>query len=82
MAGDQVAAYVGATLIDGRGVPPERDATVLVENGRFLAVGSEVDIPAQAVVIDVSGKWITPGLIDAHVHFMTSGRVYTPPGIF
>ena len=82
VADGQVTAYVGATLIDGRGGSPERDATVLVENGRFLAVGSEVDIPVQAVVIDVSGKWITPGLIDAHVHFMTSGRMYTRPAFF
>jgi len=42
--------------------------TVLLEDGRIVAVGQEVEIPAGAEVYDVTGKVVTPGLIDAHCH--------------
>lgn len=75
-------AYTGATLIDGTGGPPTPDATVLIEENRILAAGFALEIPEGARVIDVTGKWIVPGLIDAHIHFMTSGRMYTRPAFF
>lgn len=78
----EVTAYTGATLIDGTGRPATANATVLVESDRILAAGSGVDVPEGARVIDVTGKWIVPGLIDAHIHFMTSGRMYTRPAFF
>ena len=42
--------------------------TVLVENGRIVAVGEEVEIPEDAEVYDATGKVVMPGLIDAHCH--------------
>jgi len=75
----KTVAYRGATLIDGTGAEPVRDATVLVRGPEILAAGSDVVIPADAEVVTVNGKWIVPGLIDAHVHFMVSGRIYTRP---
>ena len=39
--------------------------TVLVEGGKIKAVGENVEVPEDAQVIDASGKWVTPGLIDA-----------------
>ena len=45
------------------------NATILVEEGLIKAVGLDVEIPAEAEVIDLSGKWVTPGFIDAHCHF-------------
>ena len=42
--------------------------TVLVEDGRIVAVGEEVEIPEDAEVYDATGKVVTPGLIDAHCH--------------
>ena len=74
-----VTAYQGATLIDGTHGGMVQNATVLVQGDRFSAAGSDVVIPDDAELVDVSGKWIVPGLIDAHVHFMTSGRMYTRP---
>jgi imidazolonepropionase-like amidohydrolase len=42
--------------------------TVLVEDGRIVAVGEEVEIPEDAQVYDATGKVVMPGLIDAHCH--------------
>src|SRR3712207_5176794 len=51
---------VAADPIDG--------GTVLIENGRITAVGSEVDIPSGATVVDASGKWVLPGFLEPHGH--------------
>jgi imidazolonepropionase-like amidohydrolase len=74
-------ALVGATVVDGTGGPPLADAVVVVEGERVVAVGPRATTkpPAGATVVDVSGKWIVPGLIDAHVHFFQSGGLYTRP---
>ena len=42
--------------------------TVLVEGGRIVAIGEEVEIPEDAQVYDATGKVVMPGLIDAHCH--------------
>jgi len=47
------------------------NGTILVENGKITAVGADVAIPEGAEVIDAAGKWVTPGLIDAHTHIST-----------
>lgn len=48
-------------------------ADVLIENGKIKAVGA--DLPAKgAEIIDVTGKLVTPGLIDMHVHFREPGQ--------
>ena len=47
------------------------NATVLVEGGQIKAVGQQVEVPADAEIVDATGKWVTPGLIDAHNHIST-----------
>jgi imidazolonepropionase-like amidohydrolase len=42
--------------------------TVLIEGGRIVAVGEAIEIPEDAEIYDASGKWVLPGLIDAHCH--------------
>ena len=42
--------------------------TVLIEGGRIVAVGEEVEIPGDAQIYDAAGKVVMPGLIDAHCH--------------
>jgi imidazolonepropionase-like amidohydrolase len=82
-------ALTGADLIDGLGKTPLENATVLVENGKISAVGAAgaVAVPDEAVVFDVAGKTVMPGLIDAHVHvgnievFMDKTRML-PPAVF
>ncbi len=60
----------GATLIDGSGVEPIPDATLVIEGERIIAAGSSADIiiPARAKIIDLDGAYILPGFINAHVH--------------
>ena len=60
----------GATLIDGTGAPPLPDATVIIRDGRLEAVGpsSLLRCPEGADVRDLRGRWLIPGLIDAHAH--------------
>jgi imidazolonepropionase-like amidohydrolase len=63
-------ALTGARLIDGTGSAPLEQATVIIRNGRIEAAGapSAVTIPAGAVRVDLSGKTIMPGIINAHGH--------------
>lgn len=66
-------ALFGATVIDGTGAPARGSMTLLIENGRVRDVfpdGSK-PIPDGVSRIDLSGKWVIPGLIDAHVHLET-----------
>lgn len=55
--------------------------TVVVSGDRITAVGpvKKINVPAGATVIDGSGKYLMPGLVDAHVHFFQSGGLYTRP---
>lgn len=63
-------AFRGGQVITMQGDKVIQDGVVLVENNKIKAVGSkaEVAIPANAKVIDISGKTIMPGLFDAHAH--------------
>jgi N-acetylglucosamine-6-phosphate deacetylase len=48
---------------------------VLVESGKIVAVGRDIEVPQDAVVIDATGKHVTPGIIDCHSHIATDGGV-------
>lgn len=63
-------ALVGATLIDGSGGPPLPDAVVVVRRGRVESVGTRTGwtLPPRTRQLDLAGRWIMPGLIDAHAH--------------
>jgi len=73
----QTIALTGATVIDGTGGPAIPQAVVLVEGDRLTCVGSTADcpIPRDAVQVDLSGTYLTPGLVDAHVHFSQTGWI-------
>jgi len=63
-------AFVGGKVITMEGDKVINDGVVLVEGNVIKAVGSkaQVNIPSAAKVIDITGKSIIPGLIDAHAH--------------
>lgn len=60
----------GATLIDGTGSPPLKNSIIVIHENEFTQVGpgSDINIPDGADIIDVTGKYIVPGLIDANIH--------------
>ena len=63
-----LTAFTGARLIIGTGNTVIENGTLLVRDGRIEAAGDAVDVPADARLVDVSGKTIIPGLVNAHPH--------------
>lgn len=68
-------ALVGATLVDGTGAEPVADAVVVMRDGRIACAGTRASCPIadDVEVVDAAGRWIVPGLIDAHVHYSQTG---------
>ncbi len=73
-------AFVGARLITMRGEEIIEDGTVLVEGDRIVAVGNreEIEVPADAFVVDAAGKTLIPGLVDVHWHGRQGSAEITP----
>ena len=57
----------GGTVLDGIGGEIE-NGDVLIENGRISAVGTGLEAPDGATVIDATGRYVTPGVVDIHSH--------------
>jgi imidazolonepropionase-like amidohydrolase len=73
----------GGVLIDGTGAAPVRDGAVLAKDGRIVAAGAAAEVrthpdAAEAEQLDARGKWVIPGLIDAHVHLVLTGLESLP----
>jgi imidazolonepropionase-like amidohydrolase len=66
----QVVVLTRVTVIDGTGAAPQKDITIVMENGRIRDMGlsSKIQTPAGATVLDLAGKFIVPGIINAHGH--------------
>jgi imidazolonepropionase-like amidohydrolase len=69
-------ALVGGMLLDGYEAPPIHHAAVLIEGNKIVQVGpaSEVRIPADATIIDTSGRTMMPGMIETHAHLAILGH--------
>ena len=81
---EKILVVQGGKLIDGTGRPPIENSVIVIQAGRFQAVGGrgEVSIPADAEVIDVKGKTVLPGFIDGHGHLEDfHGELYLHLGI-
>ena len=74
-------ALTGATVIDGTGRAPVRDAVVVITDGKITAVGPRASVrpPPGAQRIDLAGKTIVPGLINAHGHVELDAKSAAPP---
>ena len=56
------------------------NGTVLMSDGKIVAAGADVNIPENAQVIDVEGRIVTPGFIDAHTHIGIDEEIHQPIG--
>jgi imidazolonepropionase-like amidohydrolase len=72
----QPVLITNATVLTATGDRIERGA-VLMRDGKIAAVGASLQAPAGTAVVDGAGKWVTPGIIDAHSHL----GVYPSPGV-
>ena len=72
----QPVLITNATVLTAAGDRVER-GSVLMRDGKIVAAGASLQAPAGATVVDGSGKWVTPGIIDAHSHL----GVYASPGV-
>jgi dihydroorotase-like cyclic amidohydrolase len=70
LANAQVTVLSRATLIDGHGGPAQKDAAIVIEGGRIREIGprAKMPIPPGANVVNVAGKFVVPGIINAHGH--------------
>lgn len=67
----QDLTITNATLINGTGAPPAPGMTVVVRAGTIVDISTSSKDASGSKIIDVAGRWILPGLIDAHAHFIT-----------
>ena len=75
-AGGKKLALVGGMLMTGYEMPPIHHATIVIEGNKIVAAGpsSEVKVPADATVVDTSGRTMLPGLIETHGHLIVLGH--------
>jgi imidazolonepropionase-like amidohydrolase len=66
-----VTVIKGATVIACTGKAPITNGVVVIQDGKIRAVGPQgsVSIPSGATIVNASGKYVLPGLIDMHVHY-------------
>jgi imidazolonepropionase-like amidohydrolase len=69
-AGEETLVIRAGTLIDGRGGEPMKDAVIIIKDGLIQEVGTGLQVPRGATVIDLSTRTVLPGFIDAHVHLV------------
>jgi imidazolonepropionase-like amidohydrolase len=74
----KITAITNGRLIDGTGADPVNNATVIIEGSTIKKVEKRQEIPKGATVLDVSGKTVMPGLINAHLH-LAGGSSGTGP---
>ncbi|MCG5214662.1 amidohydrolase family protein [Streptosporangium sp. KLBMP 9127] len=66
------------TVVDVTGGPPRRNRTVLIRGQQIVSVGPRPEIPEGTQIIDLPGKFVIPGLCDAHVHSIPDQRISPP----
>jgi imidazolonepropionase-like amidohydrolase len=74
---------VGGTLIDGSGGPARANDAILIQDGRIRSMGPEATrkAPHGTRIIEATGRWILPGLVDGHVHFFQTGGLDARPDV-
>lgn len=67
---DDVIAIRAGALLDVNTGEVMRDVVVIVREGRIASIGKDLSIPNGATVVDLSDKFVLPGLMDAHTHLL------------
>ena len=82
-ASAQVTAFVGGRIIDGTGKVIDR-GTVVVRDGRIVQVGPQgsITVPQGATQVDLAGKTLMPGLINAHGHVAATSGLRSAPEFY
>lgn len=66
--------FINCVVLDGsENMEPQKNASVVIENGRILSIGNNPP-PKNSEIIDLGGRYLLPGLINAHVHIPGSGK--------
>lgn len=75
-AKSQFLAITHVTVIDATGSPAQRDMTVLIAKQHIAAIGpsASTNVPSNFEILDASGKFLIPGLTDAHIHLTGAGE--------
>jgi imidazolonepropionase-like amidohydrolase len=73
--------FTSARVIDGTGGAPIEQATIVVTNGKIVAIGPSASVtpPAGATVVNLAGKTVMPGMINSHGHMDPDISVTQPP---
>ena len=80
----EVRVLKGFTLIDGTGRPAAPDSAMIVDNGRIVWVGRAADLkaPAGAETVNLSGKFVMPGIINLHGHLGNAVGLEQDPKLY
>lgn len=70
---NEIYVIKAGRLIDGKSSDMQRDVIVVVQSNKITALGKDIDIPENAIIIDFNDKTVLPGFIDTHTHIMTDG---------
>ena len=74
-ARDASFAIMGATILTAGPQGTIEKGTILVKDGKIAAIGASVELPSGLPVVNATGQFVTPGLIDAHSHTAIEGSV-------
>lgn len=65
-------------LIDGISDSPREHVSIVIRGSEIVEIGEKVTIPQGAMVIDLKGRWVMPGLIEAHLHMGGRKEIVDP----
>lgn len=73
-------AFINATIVKDAQTPPLSNATLLIKEGKIIAVGNNISIPTDAVVVDCKNKYIYPSFIDIYTDYGVTTPTRQPGG--